>query len=200
MREETWWCELEKGWVECRREAHSRNMILQYIHVLNYYFVHLELLQCYMSIISVKLGWGRRGGIQVLRGKLQRIQILIMKYRRRKSLVSGLEMSECMKSRFTRASCSWEQVTEHNGLRTTRKKHCEKQREEPEQNNRKRIQTNILNYVLSSFPRQCYYTNLKESNPIHFLFVVASPMNSQWFWMTELPEVALTLSVGWKGK
>lgn len=88
------------------------------------------------------------------------------------------KQSECMKSRFIRASWFWEHVTEHNGLRATRKKHCEKQGGEPEQNSGKRIQTNILNYVLLSFPRQCYYTILKDSDPIHFLIVVASPMNS----------------------
>ena len=78
------------------------------------------------------------------------------------------------------------------------KKKKERERErEPEQNSGKKFQTNILNYFLS-FPRQCHYTNLKESDPIHFLFVVASPMNTWWFWITELPAVALLQSVGWR--
>lgn len=68
-------------------------------------------------------------------------------------------------------------------------------------NSGKEIQTNILNYFfLSSFPRQCHYPNLKESDSIHFLFVVASPMNTWWFWITKLPAVALMRSIEWRAR
>lgn len=102
--------------------------------------------------------------------------------------------SRYTKARLTLASHSWEHVTGHKVLQTTRRETLWKTR----QNSGKRMQTNVLNYFLSSFPGQCHYTNLKESDPVHFLFVIASPMNSKWFWITKLPAVALTLSIGWR--
>ena len=73
-----------------------------------------------------------------------------------------------------------------------------KNRGEPEKNSGKKLQPIFWTIFLSSFPRQCHYTNLKESNPIHFLFVVANPRNTWWFWITELPAVALLQSIGWR--